>query len=379
MLPSTVPGLLLQDELQELKRLAAAPREPADAELDDVFAAVTEAWNAAFFSGMTPDRLRRYLSFHLEGIRVLADSLYPDIGRHPVMTVKLIELIDYQREYFGTYFNADVLAPLSYCEKQLSAYKEQAFALMAQIEAADCDRGLKHPVLSYLSAATLSPSPSYSYRQLNYLGMFLETWKDWPLSTDECLETLTRIDFNHLGVFAFARSRIRTVTSAMEGPSKLAQLQEFRAALPPERSGECAYDPQWPSLRSMLDALITEETTLLLETLKISSQKTEPFGKLPLNLSVAQLALVVRLFFEEQIINSNNLSAVLKFIAEHFSTVRQANISSRSMSKECYSTSQVTAAVVRDILVKMTRRLDRAFFPVVIVINTITFFLVSTR
>jgi hypothetical protein len=54
---------------------------------------------------------------------------------------------------------------------------------------------------------------------------------------------------------------------------------------------------------------------------------------------------------------------VFKFFSRNFETKRQKSVSAGSLSKEYYSTSQVTAAVVRDMLQKMIARIDRNFFP----------------
>ena len=99
-----------------------------------------------------------------------------------------------------------------------------------------------------------------------------------------------------------------------------------------------------------------------------------PNEKLSLNLSVAHLACLTRLFFEENLFNNARLTGIFKFIACHYSTKRQTDISTGSLSKEYYSTSQVTAAVVRGILLKMVARINRNFFPVLAVTGTIAAF-----
>jgi hypothetical protein len=91
--------------------------------------------------------------------------------------------------------------------------------------------------------------------------------------------------------------------------------------------------------------------------------------KLHLGMSVAHLGCLLRLFFEQKIFATTSLHDIFKFAAAHLQTVRQDSISPGSLSKEYYSVSQKTAAVVRDMLQQMLLRVNRKYFPVMAVIS----------
>jgi len=109
----------------------------------------------------------------------------------------------------------------------------------------------------------------------------------------------------------------------------------------------------------MLLAWLKEEVNLLSIT---SAPGTTP-SKIPLNLPVAYLACLIRVFYEEGCFRGVTLTEIFKDMAATFSTVRQPTVSAGSLSKEYYSVNQITAARVKELLQKMVVRLNQQFFP----------------
>jgi hypothetical protein len=87
-----------------------------------------------------------------------------------------------------------------------------------------------------------------------------------------------------------------------------------------------------------------------------------------LNLSVAQIACFIKLFYDEGIFINASITDILKFVVVHYRSKRQQQISYGSLSKEYYSISQVTAAVLKDYLSRMIAKINKHYFPVVAVI-----------
>jgi len=89
----------------------------------------------------------------------------------------------------------------------------------------------------------------------------------------------------------------------------------------------------------------------------------EPPGKIELKLTVAQLALLIRLLYEEDVFAMKNIAALLKFFSNHFMSKKQEHISYGSMNKLYYSGDQFTGYAVREILLKMVAKINKMFFP----------------
>jgi hypothetical protein len=126
----------------------------------------------------------------------------------------------------------------------------------------------------------------------------------------------------------------------------------------------------------MLKGWLTEEADRLEKQLSAEialNLSTGILDKIGLDLSVAQLACLIRALFDASITASDSLTAVFKFCTLHFTTRRQLTISQGSLSKEYYSITQKTASGVLDLLQKMTERIKRDYFPVLVAVSVIIF------
>lgn len=121
-----------------------------------------------------------------------------------------------------------------------------------------------------------------------------------------------------------------------------------------------------PMIRSGLTELLGFLETYFtdfLDELPPVSNGSNSGKKLPLKLSVAQLACLLRLFYEEGMYPAAGIAEVIRFTAAHYQTKRQEQVSTGSLSKEYYGTSQATAASCLELLEKMIRQLRKNFFP----------------
>ncbi|NCD68068.1 hypothetical protein [Mucilaginibacter agri] len=96
-------------------------------------------------------------------------------------------------------------------------------------------------------------------------------------------------------------------------------------------------------------------------TRKIKQEVVVP--RLPLILSVPQLALFVRLCYLEGCFQISNISNIMRFFTDHFETKKQPHVSVKSFSRAFYSADQATAAMVRDFLQRMIIMIDKTYFP----------------
>jgi hypothetical protein len=96
--------------------------------------------------------------------------------------------------------------------------------------------------------------------------------------------------------------------------------------------------------------------------------RTEKIG---LNLSVSELACLVRLFFESGLFLETGITEILKSIPLHFAAKRQASISEGSFSTKYYSSEQKAAARIKALLLKMIAWLNKHYFPVVVAVSAI--------
>ena len=86
-------------------------------------------------------------------------------------------------------------------------------------------------------------------------------------------------------------------------------------------------------------------------------------NKIELKLTVAQLALLIRLLYEEGVFAMKNIAGLLRFFSRHFMSKKQEHISYGSMNKLYYSGDQFTGYAVRELLLRMVAKINKMFFP----------------
>lgn len=313
-------------------------------------AQLTDAWRDALFSEAGEAALRRYYTFHLEGITKISDAL------PAARSVQLDRLTRHLLGHYGRYLDENTRLPESYRLAWITELSPRIFKLEALILGAAAPKDLKTCLCNAVKHAA-----GHTLREQRYLEQLLDALEkiSWEASgTAEAVRhCLLLLNFNHLAYLACLQREVRAHASGLPEEARQAFLRSElgRLRAQPLRSGT-GYDPDWPPLAHMLCAFLEEE----LRALPPGAPAPE---KLALNLSVAQLAGMIRLGHQQGLFGDKNLSEIFRFMAASFSTKRQGQISPGSLSKEYYGTTQVTAAVLRDQLSQMVKNIDRDFFP----------------
>ncbi|OCX54308.1 hypothetical protein BEL04_08600 [Mucilaginibacter sp. PPCGB 2223] len=358
---------MFRDELHSLGKV-----------IDDLFAGTGEpdctgtleeiilAWRQATFSAATNECLKRYYSFHLEGISIHSDTLSTFTGEHKALESGLLHLSETLVNRYGAYLEDDLRLPSLYTHAWRQLRLKEISALRPAILNASLPAGLKDCIGSYFDAY-LQPGQAclYTLGAIRYFDKLTGELEKLDFSSPDIEQQVDvlflHLDFNHLHHLALLQARISKNAEQMGQQEKLRYLLAERCrfgGLPVQT--RYRYQADWPSLRSMLHNWLSEEIVRVREQ---SPACTTPIQKLGLNLSVAQLACLLKLLYDEGIFCTENFSDILRFFSAYFRSKRQENISYGSLSKESYSTGQVTAAVLRDKFAQMIKKIDRHFFP----------------
>ncbi|MCZ4224827.1 hypothetical protein [Pedobacter rhodius] len=378
---------MLKNELQYIEEILFAPETfctDAISEIDIGWQCklIRQAWEKAIFSDISEHSLVRYFHYHLDGLTKLLDglSLYDYGDNLKNIEEALLALIDRIKSFYSTYFNPDAYAPAAYHQRLIGQLTGSIGLIKENLQTAMLSSELKTCLFNWLSEMTeVGDDIRYSFRSLGYLEELIRQIPSIDFCSGKAEEILVAIlcrsNFNYLSFFVYRQNYIREVlvsfTSAQE---RLDYLQEQRAnVLSCPEAKKLGYDTSWPSLKIMLGEWLQEEICLTEQALRreneIRAETNVP--KLPIEMSVAHMACLIRLLFEESVFATNNLKLIFKCFAGHYQTKRQSVISPGSLSKEFYSIDQHTAARVRDLLQKMVQRINRNFFPVLVVINAI--------
>ncbi|HMG11222.1 MAG TPA: hypothetical protein VK609_22060, partial [Mucilaginibacter sp.] len=120
-------------------------------------------------------------------------------------------------------------------------------------------------------------------------------------------------------------------------------LLELSATIPSETAKSPCFDSRWAHICNMYKGWLLEMGTLL-NLGSAPEQVTEPFLKVPLNISVNYLGCMIRALHESGFYGAVTLSAIFDHAAAAFTTKKQEHISRDSLSNAFYNISQPTAA-----------------------------------
>ncbi|WP_428331589.1 hypothetical protein [Mucilaginibacter sp.] len=345
-------------------------------------AQVKVAWSAAVFSAASDEQLARYFKFHLQGIRKLSDTLqHLRTGKAEMalfdahltsLDAMLLSLVDQLFTFHADFFEPDAIAPVSYRNRLIKALLPEIAAVKGILMHPLIDQELSDGISYYLEEMTANDGAAYSYRALFYFENWIKALSSTRLEqlsgtlNERLLRLLAELEFNELAFFNYCIRHVSAEFNLPDPGEKLTALcaeESLWNGIAPAKS---CYDPEWPALTVLMKGWLSEEIAIVKNRACVfQGQKEESMPvKLSLDLSVAHLACLVRLFVKEHLLPEENLRMTFKFLAGHCRTKRQPVISPGSLSKEYYSVSQVTAANVRDLLQRMVKRIDRDFFPV---------------
>ena len=375
---------MLKNELSAIEELLLDPQpfgisKFSELKLISLGQQIRKAWEEVAFSDIPEHSLVRYFTLHLKGISKLSDTLsnFPDVKRFGILPDVLLELIDHLRLYYLAYLDLQTNAPFVYYNRAMHQMADSTAYIRSNLQSDHVSLALRNCLSKWLYGMSEGDlSVSYSFDSVSYFEAVVHDLSLVDYHSEGAENNLKmlliRMDFNHLAFFVYCQEAIRKPLARLSSPVQyLDFLMQERAAILslPEIVG-LSYDNNWPSVKTMMSGWLQEEIQLAEHTVqKELAGRPCSVEKMPLDLSVSQLACLIRLFFEENKFSTEKLKTIFIFFSANYRTKRQPVISSGSLSKEFYSVNQKTAAQVLDMLQKMVVRINRNFFPILVAIN----------
>jgi hypothetical protein len=344
---------------------------------------IKKAWTDFLFSQAKDSIVKRYVAFEQQQILEVADKLYLVLESRPAQTSTeehawalaslllkcMLDLRDFQVKYFNAFFDAGGKIPTAAVGQVRKRLSEAAEELSASLESVELDLGLKACLRDYLnSIVTADLSAPLTYQSAEYILSFTENLDVTVMFENDrdvtyaITESLFYMNFNYNGFCQWYQdnliARKQLVRPADESPFLIKQLLKLKSM---PVNTVMSLDPLVPPVNVQLENWLNEY--IKQETFQFEVADMEQADKLELKLTVAQMALLIRLLYEEGVFAMKNIAAILKFFSTHFISKKQEHISYGSMNKLYYSGDQFTAYAVRDLLQKMIANINKMFFP----------------
>jgi hypothetical protein len=345
--------------------------------------ALKDKWVHELFSAVKEHVLNRYVQYHQAGITSLSntmsmkipDAYFQGIGDqvhhlYYAILADLEDLLRFLKQGFYKYFDIDYRVSRELCRVQA----EQILSLLEESKAAfsrtNIDKVLADAIaLSVKNKIADAKQSGISYRELDYcralLDMIIEKLKENSgLSTDGFARELYRQNFNSYHFNQWYQHHLSAIiNAATENRKENIILQEIQLLKMIFVEREKIFEPELPPVNEQLLPWLGQFLPAQIKGSPNDLLKYNGHHRMPLQFSVTQLALFVRLCYLEGCFHINNISDILRFFTQHFETKKQLNISFKSFARAFYGVDQATAAVVRDFLQRMINTINKIYFP----------------
>jgi len=328
------------------------------------------------FSFQDERHLERYIQFHQQELIRIADQLNVAItttkDTHQTETLqramkKIEALLEFVQRHFTRYFDQDTKAPENYialCGTEVMRKTNDIRTRLKELQVdADVISLVMHPLTKFINDMAAN---RITYRNILYVRDAAKeitrvlTGNTATMPIDEIHHVLVYLNYNTLKTFQYLTNGITKSIHPLESATeKVERLSWHRKGINqlPVKPG-AGYNRQVPSLKEQLTAWIEEEILYLEKSNQLSEHHNTPAKQLPeefkikTELSVAQLAFLVRVLLETKCILNNNTSDLIRFFSRYVQTKRLENISYESFRVRFYNTEESAKRTVRGLLLQ---------------------------
>lgn len=372
----------VQYELIELERLLSIEfRDTEHNALVLEFERIKRAFIHEVFAFQDERHLERYIQYHQQGVISLMDKSastlnfpHTDKTLFDVFQKQLEELLSFIERHFTKYFDQDAKAPEQYISRIQKEVRKSLNQLFDQLNKKNVEIKLIELCLHALHRITdKSPPATITYRKLLYAKEIQKELLQIAASSetfsinDELRSLVYYLNYNATKAVVYHAHLIGKALKDVESiPEKIERLSFLRKEV---NQAQCrpavAYNPKAPSLKTLLNNYITEEIEYLehLQNMNlapaITQQKVAATFKIKMEVSVSQVAYLVKVFIAAALIQNGNLTELLKVCAKYITTKKAEAVSYDSLRAKFYNVETSTKESVKELLKAMIRQVER--------------------
>lgn len=296
-----------------------------------------------------------------EGINEKIINLYNSISEHLENSLSFIE------DFFGNYFDRNEKVPLSYLTVSIEELCRQLEKLKKVVTSnGKLNSNLTNIIIDNFNHFCTNLSKGVTYNELMYQkDLMNELLTDNTLDSEQSIkEVLFYFNFNDDDYIAYLYQQLASTTESLNSKvEKIAALRYEQKSINQLTTRLTAQlTSNMPSLKEQVNQWIEEEIKFL-ETeqafLKPAKPDIELEDKIQTSLSVAKLALLIRLMILDKIILNRVVAHALRMVVKIFSTAHQENISFGSLETKYHNPDRGTISAVKDMLFRWINILSK--------------------
>ena len=292
--------------------------------------------------------------------------LLTDVAR--LILHRVEKLMAFLIQQYAEYLDQDTPVPYTHKVLMLSQHKVLLEELSVLVSDQVLDAALQRLLQEVLSTFKALPQLPASLRQLAYWQLFLpqleNLLKDKTLLTDEAQEYyllgLSAINFNQSDFIAWGIALIEQEISYQESTAgKLAQLYYFQKRLRQVRiNTELSFDAAQKDAPTQFLGWITEEISYQQNQATQAPALSASQERIPTNMTVAQLALLLRLLRESELLPEQNKARMFRAFSQLLLSHKGEEISPDSLRGKYFQHDEHTMSIMRERLIEMLDFLD---------------------
>ncbi len=354
-------------------------KKDIEAEIDRIKKAFIE--NAFKFK---EKKVERYIQEHQAMLISLCNELTPyispeknnntrgvpkctDPGNLAFIYTRLGGLLTFIESHFSKYFNQNETIPVHY---QVIGQKEFREKLKAIPLKGGCRLvGLAlYPVKEFIEQDV-----KITFRKLIYYKALLNEVKNTCPSCNQAKPvcklcySLVYLNFNSHKFYNFITSTIKEEYLCQKTSVKKIEKLSFylKKINQTHEKPNIAYKTKYAPIKTQLTDWLLEEMSHLEKVRQLNlftgnpARENKSTFKIIVDTSVSQLALLIRLLKEIQLIKNKNLTGVFEFFSSYFETKGSADLSPGSFRSKFYKTDENTKSFIKETLIKLLNQVQK--------------------
>ena len=276
---------------------------------------------------------------------------------------QLTDILDFIRQRFPEYFNRKVKLPEPEKIRFLKEINRKYSFIKSLFENRSVNQTLAR-VCSHPIAKANDPLSVITYEKVFFIDTLIHELQQTMETVseddiDDCIRLLlAHLDYNDENYFRYYVDFIKSGMSEIESQTDhLERLAlHFKIISQSHSKNGLIYDDTLPPIREQLMDWILDEIQYREKRLRFSTLalvKDDEFSKtdfkIEFDISVSQLACLIKVFIEAGIIQNKNISELIRFLARFAKTKRSESISNESFRIKYYNVESGTKQSVRNL------------------------------
>jgi hypothetical protein len=304
------------------------------------------------------DKLYAYRQY--QDVSDPVQGLYKKISQHLENALRFIE------DYFSSYLDRNEKVPTIYLVLSIGEQARQLEILLRTLKENDIDTSLIEILSNIFTSFFHKRETGTSYNELIYQKELMnELLSDGIIVSEITIrEILFYLNFNNDEYVAHLYKKLSALVEPLHTrKEKIAALRFEQKSINQLRTKiNCHFSDSMPSLKEQLNQWIEEEIKFLeTEQTPEASQKmdVDAEGKIHTSLSVAKLALLLRLMVIDKIITNRVVAPVLRIVVKMVTTLQTENIAFGSLETKYHNPDRGTISAVKDMLFRWINILNK--------------------